>query len=543
MKHNRLLKRHKEDTEEIKTLGRALKRAKSMLHFGGITNAEPSDAPEVPQESPVSLKEAFFARDDAAELKELKPPSLKDPEVDPALRVAFADDGQPQEKERLPALAAAPHGAESGDEEGVSGPRGRRENTSLTRIVSVLGRMWLSTNVVNDMIECTINTAQIVLGQDCQVTFYMVPGLVEKLATVPHGGFPVFNLTDSRETVSVYRRSADDGRPCGPPRFNDMTMPVYTRLAICALVQSPVSKEVLGVMQCFHPPPSENDHSREVRMHQLEKKEAAQRGTRWSAKVGIQSRNVVTPEIPNMWNERDLRLLQLISTSTGGMLEQMLGRSHLEGSRTQFLSAFECANSISKAKSLVDFEQRAKNQFANFFGVKHVRVAFYDQENLTFLVSADEVHQDKSGGAKVRRRVDRLEVKGAIGLCVKKRQVVHIKKMCASPILDSKTDGLDKMGRIHPDASMIACPLVWEPDDTLDPSQIRVVGSIQLADKRAMKNGSMVGPPREFTSDDELLLRLMCNVVAIPAWHSIEAMRISARSKGAELTMDQFLVH
>ena len=114
MKHNRLLKRHKEDTEEIKTLGRALKRAKSMLHFGGITNAEPSDAPEAPQESPVSLKEAFFARDDAAELKELKPPSLKDPEVDPALRVAFADDGQPQEKERLPALAAAPHGAESG---------------------------------------------------------------------------------------------------------------------------------------------------------------------------------------------------------------------------------------------------------------------------------------------------------------------------------------------------------------------------------------------------------------------------------------------
>ena len=105
MKHNRLLKRHKEDTEEIKTLGRALKRAKSMLHFGGITNAEPSDAPEAPQESPVSLKEAFFARDDAAELKELKPPSLKDPEVDPAATQQGASPSP-----RAMELVAAPQG-------------------------------------------------------------------------------------------------------------------------------------------------------------------------------------------------------------------------------------------------------------------------------------------------------------------------------------------------------------------------------------------------------------------------------------------------
>jgi len=33
---------------------------------------------------------------------------------------------------------------------------------------------------------------------------------------------------------------------------------------------------------------------------------------------------VVTPEIPNMWNERDLRLLQLISTSTGRWASPLL---------------------------------------------------------------------------------------------------------------------------------------------------------------------------------------------------------------------------
>merc|ERR550537_1956693 len=127
----------------------------------------------------------------------------------------------------------------------------------LTRIVSVLGRMWNSTNIVNEMIECSVNTAQTIFGQDCQVAFYMLPALVEKLQNIPYGGFPVYNLQDNNELLSGYRRSADDGRPCGPPRFTDLAMPVFTRLAICALIQEPVSKEVLGVMQCYHPPPSE----------------------------------------------------------------------------------------------------------------------------------------------------------------------------------------------------------------------------------------------------------------------------------------------
>jgi hypothetical protein len=257
--------------------------------------------------------------------------------------------------------------------------------------------------------------------------------------------------------------------------------------------------------------------------------------------VGIVSRNVVVPDPPNMWTERDLRLLQLIAMSTGGMLEQMLERREVYASRSKFLQAFETANSISKARSLVDFEQRAKNTFTSFFGCKYVRVSFYDYANPSFLVSTDDNHATEPGGTKVRRRVDRFEVKGAIGLAVRKRQVVHVQKICASPILDSKADGVEAMGRVHPDAGMLAGPLVVEPDDSLDPSQVRIVGAIQLADKRAVKNGSLVGPPRKFTEDDEMLLRLMCNVVAIPAWHSIEAMKANARHKGAELTVAQLI--
>ena len=53
----------------------------------------------------------------------------------------------------------------------------------------------------------------------------------------------------------------------------------------------------------------------------------------------------------------------------------------------RYVEAFETANAICKAKTLVDFEQRIKNSYSQFFGVKYVRVVFYDSENPSFLVS------------------------------------------------------------------------------------------------------------------------------------------------------------
>merc|ERR1719199_1458403 len=115
------------------------------------------------------------------------------------------DDVQ-HDKERLPSIAVPQSedeaGQESGEEEVYGGLR--RHHCPFTRVVSVLGRMWHSTNKVKDMIECSINTAQSLFGPESQASFYMLPGLVDKLESI-YGGFPVYKLQDHKEVVKGYR--------------------------------------------------------------------------------------------------------------------------------------------------------------------------------------------------------------------------------------------------------------------------------------------------------------------------------------------------
>lgn len=139
------------------------------------------------------------------------------------------------------------------------------------------------------------------------------------------------------------------------------------------------------------------------------------------------------------------------------------------------MRAFEIGTALNKAKSLADFEQRAKFELSKFFNVVMVRVLFYDEANSEFLVSAAQ--GGASGGqaraaVSMRRntkgRLSRFGTdKGIVGQALKKRQMIHVRRVLANPYVDQAVDGLDTANKpMNSESNMLVGLMTYEMEES-----------------------------------------------------------------------------
>jgi len=536
--NNALLARVKKMAKERQTLNQALKRARGMLAQEEAVDKESEDSDD---------ESSVFESTVGARMKST---------------IGQVPKG-------MGARASSTH-RQSVIIGGVKGP----PEITYQRFVGVMNSLWKATTP-QALLGEVVSVVSRVLGHAI-TTVFLCEDFVKRLDNLPTGGLPVFYLSN-KVTLQAFRKENETRDKDDAPRFKDLQMPFRQRQVIAVSIVEPGSKAVLGIIQCVRlGGEQEDDYGNPLDHARASVKDPSMRrqsqitprmpmgarqsnaGPRFGSRIGDLSghrqsvsgpkHSVTSHDIhaqdyhpdsgrrqsqahvmqPQGWADRDLTSLQLIGTVVGGILEMMQTEAGLRISRLRCVSAFETVDAVCRAKSLVDLEQRLKNAFQGFFKVKYVRLLFYDHEENVLLQSS----QGGENNSSRRKNAQKFALKGIVGLAVRKKQVMRVPRISANPYIDVEVDGLDRFGRLHPEAAMLAAPLLHEQDD-----QCKVVGVVQLMDKRK-KQG--LGPV-PFDDDDEVLLKRMGNIIGTAAHLSTEVRRLKTKGAGTDLGLASML--
>eukprot|EP00812_Abedinium_dasypus_P009026 NODE_2745_length_884_cov_227.025332.p1 GENE.NODE_2745_length_884_cov_227.025332~~NODE_2745_length_884_cov_227.025332.p1 ORF type:complete len:234 (+),score=84.33 NODE_2745_length_884_cov_227.025332:3-704(+) len=229
--------------------------------------------------------------------------------------------------------------------------------------------------------------------------------------------------------------------------------------------------------------------------------------------------------------------LQLACCMAASTLEHFERAEQLNRALDRMRQCIDIVVAVNKARSLTDFEQRLKHLLSSFFDVKVVRVLFFNPDTEELLVSSAQTR---------RRGCTSIGLsKGVVGLCAKKRQMIHIVDISLHHHVDPVADGLKQGGRaVAPDASMLCGPLAVDSDEGS-----RLVGVVELLE-RSRKKGAVVSPPngdcggeaeRGFPAEEQALFQQILRVCAHAAWRTYLVQEQRSQLAGTPLTLAQML--
>jgi len=310
-----------------------------------------------------------------------------------------------------------------------------------------------------------------------------------------------------------------DGIRPEPPHFGDLqALPTRTPTVHAVPIQTPTSHTKLSVLQI-------------VSSEELQRRSPRQTPKVLLKTIGAQEVDE-RQEKQQGFTDAQMMTLQLVCNITGGILEQLKVFQQKEHLLDRMRVCVDVAVSINQAKSLPDFEQRAKHLLGNFFQVTCVRILFYDDETQELLISSAQMK---------RKGVSRVRLdKGVVGLCAKRQLtfppppnmgVVHVTNISHHPYMDSAADGLQRSGRpISADAAMLVGPLVID-----QPQGTRLVGIVQLLERRKKhSHGTADHGVDGFTDEEQNLFQQILRICAHVAWRTYKVQDLAAQVNGGQ---------
>jgi len=333
------------------------------------------------------------------------------------------------------------------------------------------------------------------------VTVYMLdPWLRQECETGKDAGSTsssptVFYMGQGKQELQVLQQ--DGVRPAAPC-FDDLAkLPARARKFMATQLQMPVAKHRVGVLQVQH----------------VEDK-----------------RKTDQPDATHdSFTESQMMCLQLVCAVAGGLLEQQEDSMAQREQLGRYAESVNVATGLNKARSLPDFEQLVKCHLGTFFRVNAVRVLFYDHNSEKLLVSSAQM-------AHTRRKecMAISQDKGIVGLCARRKEVLHIPNVSLHPYVDVVADGLQRQGKqIGAHAAMLCGPMVVDYDEGS-----RLVGVVQLMERTKVKRASKGDDMRtDFTAEEEQLFTQLLRVLAHCALRTLKvqamALQLSDGSRQA----------
>mmetsp|Transcript_28082 Transcript_28082/g.61304 ORF Transcript_28082/g.61304 Transcript_28082/m.61304 type:complete len:648 (-) Transcript_28082:167-2110(-) len=394
--------------------------------------------------------------------------------------------------------------------------------SKLSLLLSVIPLFWRE-EVASpaEVMQALVDIANRVLSdRPCvTVTVYMIDPWLRKTTTSADVGQPtVYYLGQGSTQLQVLPQ---EGVRPEPPRFPDVTgLPVRTRSCVAVALQIPLPgrDRTLGVLQAVS-----------VEAPQVRKSRSPSRGPKVLRGV-LGSSTAKEPRGSSGFGDSHLLCLQLACNVASGLLQQLERLEYKSRVLHKMSGCVEAVVAMNKCRSLPDFEQRVKHLFGMLFSVNLVRVLFFDEETGNLLISSVQVAQPK------RKQVVEIELdKGIVGLCAKRRQIVHIANISQHPYVDMFADGLNRSGRpVNPQASMLCGPLVVDYDEGS-----RLVGVIQLLERsRKVADASAWG---EFSPEEQRMFEQLLRVCAHVVWRTFQVQELSAKLEGSSRSLPRML--
>lgn len=379
------------------------------------------------------------------------------------------------------------------------------------------------------------------------------------------GKEPTLFYLDGKVTMEAIQF---DGNKAESPQFASLSaLPSRNAKSMAVVIQCPVQKRVLAVLQAVQKEDKSQEEAPTSRgqrrtligiqgqasapMSAASKRSGSRFMSQAELPVDIleQQQQAQFPEEPVGFTDTHQTCFTIMANVAGGVLEQHETLGRAVKSRGRIQDCLEIVSSLSRTKSLADFEQRVKTSLSRFFRVSFVRILFYDYQNKELLISASQSSRPTLGGRKSRGKKKQCQSfgldKGVVGKCAKiglygtvktYDKVVRIQKIQNNPAIDAGTDGVTDIGHVLPaDAGMMVGPMVFDSEDG---SKRQLVGVVQLIEREREKNlrntmSSKVaeegGPHGEFSEEEEELFRLLLQGAAIAAWRTIETQANSAQ--------------
>eukprot|EP00811_Abedinium_folium_P027149 NODE_4081_length_1939_cov_4.811258.p1 GENE.NODE_4081_length_1939_cov_4.811258~~NODE_4081_length_1939_cov_4.811258.p1 ORF type:complete len:624 (-),score=187.75 NODE_4081_length_1939_cov_4.811258:68-1885(-) len=327
----------------------------------------------------------------------------------------------------------------------------------------------------------------------------------------------VFYLGQSGTTVQAL---VPDGQRAELPRFPDLqVLPMRTRTALFIAIETPTTHRRLAVLQALCA-----DEHRDVHIKSPKSRKHA--GEFMSAE-----------EPAAFFSDSQFQFLQIACCMAAGALEQFERVEQLNRGLDRMRQCTDIFVAVNKARSLTDFEQRLKHLLSSFFDVKVVRVLFLNPDTEELLVSSAQSRRKGCTSFSLS--------KGIVGLCAKKRQMIHLVDISLHHNVDAAADGLRQGSRsVAADASMLCGPLAVDSDDGS-----RLVGVVELLE-RSKKKGATVTPPngggggeveRGFPQEEQTLFLQILRVCAHAAWRTYLVQDQRAQLAGTPLTLAQMI--
>jgi len=248
----------------------------------------------------------------------------------------------------------------------------------------------------------------------------------------------------------------------------------------------------------------------------------------------------------NLFSESQLGYLQLACTAAAGTLAEIERIKQRQRGVDRMRTCMEVAVEVNKARSLPDFEQRAKHLLSTFFNVNTVRLFFYDPGTNTLLNSSAQLRKKEPTSFKLDT--------GIVGLCARRQQVMHIPNISQHPYIDAAVDGLHRTGRpVGAHASMLVGPLIIDAADNVGLESGQggggplLLGVAQLLERKkkpssgVVKEGQGGAAEGEFTVEEQDLFKQLLRVCTYSAWRTLKVQEYMLKAEGSPHTLQRML--